>query len=717
MKKLVLLLVIFFSFYEINAQSFAEFNKSTNVLTLENGIVKRVIEIGNNNKGIVTSSYSLLNEKEEFLNKWGENEFSFILNGNIVTGNDSWENISIDIINNPDKSSGAVVILERKDMGIQIAITYLLYPALPVIRKKITFKNIGSSEQKIEALDIERLSLLEAYTGMDCWIMNDYARQRSLGQFVSTAYDPVNVVHQINKHRGIVLGNEAPGMMKRTTVFYKRQGEVSIGLTHPNQIFPFSKYLNVSELWESTWVFTGLYANNDNPNIALNGFVNDFIRKHLGTRIVSIPKKPGFVYNTWLPFMHNINEKLIYELVDAAAECGIEEFVIDDGWQNNYGDWKVDKTKFPNGLKPVFDYIKSKGMKPGLWISVAAAMPKSNVYKNHPEWLVRKADGKPINLQNDYDKMYFGIENWDSETHSMCMTTGWCNYIKNVIVDMVKDYGLEYIKADFATVTGAYTLDKTRSGCHATNHSHEDRSESLLEMYQSTWKLFDDLHQAAPNLFIDCTYETMGGFQLIDLDMCKHAEGNWLSNFHEPSPLGAFRVRQMAWWRTPVIPAGSLVIGNMLIDDPEFELSLKSLAGTFPIALGDPRKLSATQRTRLKSWANWLRNMQDKYNYMIFRQDLPGFGEPTEGNWDGFQRINTENKSGGIVGVFRQNDKDKFRNVRVQMLDTNATYEVFLAPEGTKITRTTGKTLAEKGFKVELTKDCDGNLYEIRKIK
>jgi alpha-galactosidase len=109
--------------------------------------------------------------------------------------------------------------------------------------------------------------------------------------------------------------------------------------------------------------------------------------------------------------------------------------------------------------------------------------------------------------------------------------------------------------------------------------------------------------------------------------------------------------------------------------------------------------------------------MQDKYNYMIFRQDLPGFGEPTEGNWDGFQRINTENKSGGIVGVFRQNDKDKFRNVRVQMLDTNATYEVFLAPEGTKITRTTGKTLAEKGFKVELTKDCDGNLYEIRKIK
>lgn len=46
------------------------------------------------------------------------------------------------------------------------------------------------------------------------------------------------------------------------------------------------------------------------------------------------------------------------------------------------------------------------------------------------------------------------------------------------------------------------------------------------------------------------------GFVLtaVDLDMCKHAEGNWMSNFREPAPLGSLRVRQLAWWRTPVIP-------------------------------------------------------------------------------------------------------------------------------------------------------------------
>ena len=188
-----------------------------------------------------------------------------------------------------------------------------------------------------------------------------------------------------------------------------------------------------------------------------------------------IPEKPVFVYNTWEPFLHNINDKMIRELADAAAECGIEEFIIDDGWQDSYGDWGINKEKFPDGLKPVFDYIKSKGMKPGVWISLGAAESKSNVYKNHPEWLVRKADGSPISLHADFDKMY----EW--ETYSMCMTTGWYDYIKGVILKLVKEHGLEYIKGDFAVVTGAYTSDKTRSGCHATDHPmHKDRNESML---------------------------------------------------------------------------------------------------------------------------------------------------------------------------------------------------------------------------------------------
>jgi alpha-galactosidase len=707
-KALIFSILILIPMICLRAQPYAARDKQT--LTLDNGIVKRVIQLNTNNKGIISTSLKLKNSDDDFLNSNSE-EFYCEINGKPLTGVNNWTLVSVENVTGENHGNGASVVLENSNPNVKITITYLLYPDLPVIRKKIAFLNTGKEVLKLEALDIECLRFRNSGTGTSCWVMNDYARQKSLGQFTGEWYDPVVVVHEIEYHRGIVLGNEAPGVMKRITAFLKPD-LITTGLTHADQNFGFRKWIKPGESWESTWVFSCVYANSEDPYAVLNGPVNDFVRKYMGTRLSKIPEKPVFVYNTWKPFRHNINEKLIFELVDAAAECGLKEFVIDDGWQTSYGDWGIDLKKFPNGLKPVFDYIKSKGMKPGIWISLAAAESVSNVYKQHPEWVVRKSDGTPINLHADNDKMY----QW--ETYSMCMTTGWYDYIKGVILKMVKEYGLEYIKGDFAVATGAYTTDKTRSGCWATDHQmHKDRNESLLVMYQRTWQLFDELHKEAPNLFIDCTFETMGALQLIDLDMCKHAEGNWLSNFEEKAPSGSLRVRQMSWWRSPVIPATALVIGNQQLEDPNFEVSLMSLAGSLPIVLGDPRLLTQEQRTHIKSWADWLQKMQKKHDFMSFRQDLRGFGEPAEGCWDGFQRVNSESHSGGIVGIFRQGSAEEQRAITVKYLDPVSKYNVFRAPNGEKIYSATGKELEEKGFVVKQPKAYDGALYEICKAQ
>jgi alpha-galactosidase len=706
LKYSILVIVLLGISATLGAQSFSSF--TNNVLTLDNGVVKRVVQLNDNDNGIVSRNYSLQNGGGDFLSPNSE-DFYFEADGIPLTGLDKWNLVSVNQVEGEYLGNGAIVVLEHSSLDIKISITYMLYPELPVIRKKIAFLNTGDHDIKLEALDVERLKFKYSGTGTNCWIMHDYARQKALSQFVGNWYDPVVVVHEVRHSRGIVLGNEAPGVMKRTTAFLKPE-MVTAGLTYPDQNFGFRKWLRPDKSWESPWVFTALYENSNDPYKILNTSVNDFVRRHLGIRLTQIPKKPVFIYNTWVPFGHDINEQLIYELVDAAAECGIEEFIIDDGWQDSYGDWGINKEKFPNGLKPVFDYIKSKGMKPGVWISLGAAESISKVYNEHPEWAVKDAEGSPISLHADHNKMY----SW--ETYSMCMTTGWYDHIKDVILNLVKEHGLEYIKGDFAVVTGAYTTDKTRSGCHATNHPmHKDRNESMLEMYRRTWQLFDDLHKEAPDLFIDCTFETMGDVQLIDLDMCKHAEGNWLSNFYERAPLGSMRVRQMAWWRTPVIPATALVIGNQQLDDPDFELSLMSLAGSLPIVLGDPRLLSKEEKSRIKSWADWMKSMQFKHDFMLYRQDLYGYGEPIEGNWDGFQRINTETHSGGIVGIFRQGSFEYQRVVTVQYLDPLSIYEVRRAPDGELITKATGKELSENGFKVKLEKKYDGALFEILK--
>jgi len=81
------------------------------------------------------------------------------------------------------------------------------------------------------------------------------------------------------------------------------------------------------------------------------------------------------------------------------------------------------------------------------------------------------------------------------------------------------------------------------------------------------------------------------------------------------------------------------------MDDPEFMFGSKFLIATVPIVLGDPRELPAEKRDEISSWASWLKEMQSRHDYMSYRKNLPGFGEPTEGSWDGWQRLNFIEKS------------------------------------------------------------------------
>ncbi|MFZ4583594.1 MAG: hypothetical protein ACOYM7_13160, partial [Paludibacter sp.] len=138
-----------------------------------------------------------------------------------------------------------------------------------------------------------------------------------------------------------------------------------------------------------------------------------------------------------------------------------------------------------------------------------------------------------------------------------------------------------------------------------------------------------------------------------------------------------------------------------------------SLAGTLPILLGDPTKLTTAERQSFKAWVDWLKGLENRHAYMSFRQDLTGFGEPTEGNWDGFMRINTETKSGGLVGVFRQGGAETERTITVKYLDFSKKYAIKEGNTGKLISTMTGKQLEETGFKVTLLKKYDSKLFEI----
>jgi alpha-galactosidase len=706
LRKIFSAIILFFLFLN-NSFASAPFAKWTaSELILNNGIIQRIIQLPSTKGSYITVSYKPVNGDFNYLSD-SNSDFYFEINETSYSGISNWNLVDIQSITDANKGDGAAVTLISDNKKIELTLKYLLYPNSPAIRKNLVVKNLTDEAVKLESVDVEKFQVTEYYPLTFSWIYHDYGRRCSIGPYDGTNQDALVIVHNMNWEQGIVIGNEATGVIKHTSVFFETP-EICVGLTHKDSRYPFRKWIEKGESFETPEVFTMVYNNLKTPEEILNTAVPDFVRKYMGIRLSQLKEKPTFVYNTWEPFGININEKLIMELAKAAAAAGMKEFVIDDGWQDNYGDWNTDKKKFPNGLKPVFDYIKSLGMKPGLWISIASASQSSTVFKTHPEWFVTDENGKFTSLH--------GINN--SGIYTACVGTGWYDYIKEKMLKLSLEYGLEYMKLDLAVVTSAYTFDQNNlSGCYSGNHQgHKDHNESLYTNYERIWQLFDELHAAKPGLFIDCTFEIMGGMQLIDYALLKHAEGDWLSNFDGAAgPKTDLRIRNIAWWRSPAMPATALVIGNSQMQDSGWELHLKSIAGALPIMLGDPRKLSETDLKKYQEYTGWLQLMENNYSIMSFRQDLPGFGEPMEGMWDGYQRINTETKSGGIIGVFRHGAVETKRIVTINYLDPVKTYQV-RSIAGIVITTLSGLDLQKKGFEISLDGLYSGEIFEIRVI-
>ncbi|WP_448921366.1 glycoside hydrolase family 36 protein [Eubacterium sp.] len=161
-------------------------------------------------------------------------------------------------------------------------------------------------------------------------------------------------------------------------------------------------------------------------------------------------------YTSWYNYYQNINEKIILRDLDAISEKTdkVNTFQIDDGYQTSVGDWlSINKTKFPNGMKPIVEKIHAKGWQAGLWLAPFGAQKGSKLASEHSDWLVKGKNGKPIMVGANWGGFYaIDIDNADARA-----------YIKNVFDTVLNDWGFDLVKLDFLYATAVVPLhNKTR---------------------------------------------------------------------------------------------------------------------------------------------------------------------------------------------------------------------------------------------------------------
>lgn len=211
--------------------------------------------------------------------------------------------------------------------------------------------------------------------------------------------------------------------------------------------------------------------------------------------------------NTWeaVYFDHDVDRLL--ELAEAAAACGIERFVLDDGWfqgrrddNAGLGDWVVDEKVWPEGLHPLVDRVRQLGMEFGLWFEPEMVNLDSDLAREHPEWLLGTNHGVGIASR---------------QQHVLDLThPGAYAHVLEQVSAVIAEYDVRFVK-----------WDHNRPLIDA---GHQPGGEPVVHRQTlEVYRLMAALKRRHPTLEIE---SCAGGGGRIDLGIAEVTDRVWLSD-------------------------------------------------------------------------------------------------------------------------------------------------------------------------------------------
>lgn len=165
-------------------------------------------------------------------------------------------------------------------------------------------------------------------------------------------------------------------------------------------------------------------------------------------RLLDIPAPSAMPirgYTSWYRHYQDISEDIISAdldglINDTDTDFRPDVFQIDDGYQTAVGDWlSIDGKKFPNSMGEAAKKIKDAGLTAGLWLAPFVCEEKSELFREHPDWLLKYENGEPVR----------GGSNWSGFYALDIYNEDFREYLKNVFDTVVNEWGFGLLKLDF----------------------------------------------------------------------------------------------------------------------------------------------------------------------------------------------------------------------------------------------------------------------------
>jgi len=243
----------------------------------------------------------------------------------------------------------------------------------------------------------------------------------------------------------------------------------------------------------------------------------------------SLPTHPAHqpvVLNVWEAVFFDHDLPRLTAIADRAARIGVERFVLDDGWfmerrddTVGLGDWRVDPAVWPEGLTPLVEHVRGLGMQFGLWIEPEMVNPDSDLYREHPDWILSAGDRTPLLHRN---QLVLDLSREEVRAHVFDQIS---EVLSAYPIDAVKwDHNRDLLEAGSGALGGAAAVHRQTIGFYA---------------------LLDDLRGAHPT--IDWESCASGGGR-VDLGVLERVQRVWASDMTD-----AIARQQIQRWTSQLV--------------------------------------------------------------------------------------------------------------------------------------------------------------------
>lgn len=560
------------------------------------------------------------------------------------------------------------VLLHDEVMNTDLTLSYTIFNAYPVITRnakithrgteKITLERAMSLSVEFQDMDFEMVHLSGA------WARERYVKERKLemgiqsiqgihGTGCGAEHTPFLALKRphTTENQGEVYGFSlvySGNFLAQTEVSTFDMTRVMMGI-HPEG---FSWELEQGESFQTP---EGVMVYSDEGLNKMSQVYHRLYRKNLMRGKWRDQARP-ILLNNWEATYFDFNEEKILNIAAKAKEAGVELFVLDDGWfgvrnddYSGLGDWYVNLNKLPDGISGLSRKIEEMGLKFGLWVELEMVNKDSDLYREHPDWIIGVPDRFESHGRHQHVLDFSRKEVVD--------------YIYEMISKVIRESSISYIKWD---------MNRYMTEPYSRGASSSEQGKVMHKYILGVYDLYTRLTEEFPEiLFESCS----SGGARFDPAMLFFAPQTWTSDDTDAGERA--KIQYGTSYVYPLVSMGSHVSAvpnhQLLRTTPLSTRANMAYFGTFGYEL-DLNLLSEEEMEQVKQQIEFMKQYR---NLIQVEGDFYRILSPFEGNETAWMVVSQDKKQ-AVVGFYQRLNKinGSWLRLKFQGLDKQVLYDV-----------------------------------------